>query len=336
MTNSAIIFGFESTRLNQREIDFFREVRPAGYIVFQRNCQDPQQLRRLTDELREINQQEELLILIDQEGGRVARLKPPHWRHAPAAGAFACIAETDKTAARRLVYLNARMIAKELVDAGINVNCAPLLDVPTDECHGIIGDRAYGKTPEQVAYLGLAMAEGLLDGGVLPVIKHIPGHGRALVDSHENLPVVTASLANLRQDFQPFKELSHLPLAMTAHIRYTALDELLPATLSPKIINLIRTELKFDGLLMSDDLSMQALQGDFAHLTRHTLDAGCDLVLHCNGKMEEMQQIADAAGDLNEIGKKRLSNAWNMLAKHIDSHGVIEEYKLLAKRAGLE
>jgi beta-N-acetylhexosaminidase len=230
--------------------------------------------------------------LIDQEGGRVARLKPPHFPLFPPAGAFADLAIKDLESAKQATYLNARLIAHELHNLGITVNCAPLADVPIEGAHDIIGDRAFGKSTKQVSELANSFAQGLADGGVVSVLKHIPGHGRAFADSHLELPVVNTPLEVLRQtDFVPFKELSHLPMAMTAHVLYTAIDAERMATVSPTAISLIRNELGFDGLLMSDDLSMKAMQGDFTQRTRDVLAAGCDIVLHCNGDMVEMQAI---------------------------------------------
>lgn len=289
------IIGVKGETLLAEEVALIREAPPAGFILFQRNCSTPEQVSALVKSLHEATGQKQLLILIDQEGGRVARLKPPHWRKAPPAGLFAEIAESDVVRAKELVYLNARLLAAELRGLGITVDCAPLADIPVQGAHDIIGDRAFGTTPERVSVLAAEMARGLLEGGVLPVLKHIPGHGRATSDSHEELPTVTASLAELEaSDFIPFKRLAHLPLGMTAHIRYTALDADLPATLSPTVIRYIREKIGFSGLLMSDDLSMKALSGDFEHLTRQTLAAGCDLVLHCNGDMAEMRAIAKA------------------------------------------
>lgn len=229
-----------------------------------------------------------------------------------------------------MTYLNARLLAEELISLGITVNCAPLADIPVTGSHDIIGDRAFGHTPEQVAALGAAMAKGLLEGGVLPVLKHIPGHGRATADSHEELPTVTASLAELRAtDFIPFQKLCHLPLGMTAHIRYTAIDEKLPATLSPTVIKLIREEIGFTGLLMSDDLSMKALSGSMGELTKQTLAAGCDLVLHCNGKMEEMQLIADSLPTAADALNAMLADCFSLPSKPAETQlaGIKKEFE---------
>lgn len=309
-TPTAAIFGLEGTALNDAEKRLFSEIDPLGFILFARNCVSPIQLKNLTDSLRTLLGREDVLILIDQEGGRVARLKPPQWQKIPPAGFFAGIADLSISKGRSTVYANGRLIARDLHAAGINVDCAPLADVPVKGSHDIIGDRAYGDDPHQVSILAGAMASGLLDGGVLPVLKHIPGHGRAKSDSHEMLPVVEEGLETLRKtDFVPFKALAHLPLGMTAHILYTVIDAEKPATLSRKVIDLIRGEIGFDGLLMSDDLSMKALSGDFGTLTRESLAAGCDIVLHCNGKMEEMQPIAKAVIPLDTKALLRFERA---------------------------
>lgn len=280
------------TRLTPEETSFFSRVKPFGYILFARNCESPEQIRSLVSELKEISGRDNLPILIDQEGGRVARLKPPHFPVFPPAGKFAELATKDLEAAKKATYLNARLIAHELHDLGITVDCAPLADVPVDGAHDIIGDRAFGKSPEQVIELADSFAKGLAEGGVVSVLKHIPGHGRAFADSHLELPCVDTPLEILRQtDFVPFKALAHLPMAMTAHVLYTAIDSERMATISPKAISLIRNELGFDGLLMSDDLSMKAMQGDFTQRARDVLAAGCDVVLHCNGNMAEMLEV---------------------------------------------
>ncbi len=287
-----VIFGLKGARISSDERAFFREAMPYGYILFARNIENPAQVRALTDTLRGITGHPQTPILIDQEGGRVARLRPPHWpEFQPAAKLAACYAE-DEAGACKQVYDQARAIADVLVPLGINVNCAPVADIPVTGADPIISDRAYGLEPDQVATLAREMARGLMDGGVKPVLKHIPGHGRATVDSHLELPRVDAPIGELRRtDFVPFKELSDLPYAMTAHIVYEAIDAEEVATFSEPCINLIRQELGFKGILMTDDLSMKALSGDFETRTRKALNAGCDLILHCNGEMEEMQAI---------------------------------------------
>lgn len=303
---SAAILGVLGTSLSADEKSLFRDINPYGYILFARNCESPDQIRRLIDELYSCTDRFRLPILIDQEGGRVARLKPPHWPEFPSARRLTQV----KGNSQRAVYLNARLIAQELVSLGITVDCAPLADIPVAGAHDIIGDRAYGDNVEAVISHARAMANGLLDGGIVPVLKHIPGHGRANADSHLELPVVDALLEDLRRtDFVPFAALNDLPMGMTAHVLYTAIDEKHLATVSPKAISLIRDEIGFDGLLMSDDLSMKAMTGDFTERTVATLDAGCDVVLHCNGDMAEMQAIAKGLRPLAGRSLQRATRA---------------------------
>ncbi len=302
MVLSAAIFGMAGTSLTAEEIKFFSEVKPFGYILFARNCESPEQIKALVKELKELSGRDNLPILIDQEGGRVARLKPPHFPEFPPAGIFAALGSKDIEAAKEAVYWNARLIAHELHTLGITVNCGPLADMPVEGAHDIIGDRAFGRGAAQVSQLANSFAEGLADGGVVSVLKHIPGHGRAFCDSHHELPVVDTSLEELRRtDFVPFKALNHLPMAMTAHVMFSAIDKESMATVSPAVISIIRGELGFDGLLMSDDLSMKAMQGDFSKRAKDVLAAGCDVILHCNGDMVEMQ--AAAKGLLPLTGK---------------------------------
>lgn len=331
---SAVIMGCEGVELNDNERAFFKEVNPMGYILFARNCDHPVQLRALTDSLRELSGDAKTPILIDQEGGRVARLRPPHWQKTLPAALIAACASQDLMLARRRMYVAMRVIAHDLYQMGITVNCAPIADVPVADCHDVIGDRALGSTPEQVEILAHEQARALLDGGVLPVLKHIPGHGRALADSHLELPTVTASLEELeRSDFIPFKALRDIPLGMTAHIRYTALDADLPATLSPIAMRFIREQIGFDGLIMSDDVSMKALQGDLTSISSAALAAGCDVVLHCNGKMDEMQAVAKGIRTLNEEGMRRLDAAKALLKPEIDVDisALTEEYAAMIK-----
>ncbi|NBX02991.1 MAG: beta-N-acetylhexosaminidase [Alphaproteobacteria bacterium] len=292
---ASAIFGVSGLELTAEERRFFADLNPYGYILFARNCESPQQVSELVAELKSIAGRADVPILIDQEGGRVARLKPPHWPAFPSAAALAAIYKNDIEKAKRAVYVNARLIAHELASLGITVDCAPLADLPVEGAHDVIGDRAFGHTAKQVIALARAMADGLMDGGIVPILKHIPGHGRPRADSHEELPVVTESLEVLRAtDFVPFVALRDLPMAMTAHVLFTAIDDKNMATVSPAAIKIIREEIGFDGLLMSDDLSMKAMQGDYAQRTRDALNAGCDVVLHCNGKMEEMLEVASA------------------------------------------
>jgi beta-N-acetylhexosaminidase len=298
----AAIFGCQGTALAADERAFFRDADPLGFILFQRNCAAPGELRRLVADLREAVGRADAPVLIDQEGGRVARLKPPHWRAYPTARA---VGSRGEEAAR----LCARLIADDLAALGISVDCAPVLDLPAADADPIIGDRALGDAPTQVAALGRAACEGFLAGGVLPVIKHIPGHGRATVDSHLALPRVAAPAAVLEaHDFAPFRALATMPWAMTAHVVYEAIDRVQPATLSPRLIaGTIRASIGFDGLLLSDDLSMKALEGGLGVRAARALAAGCDVALHCNGRIDEMVEIAAAAAPLTPAAVRRLA-----------------------------
>ena len=300
----AAIFGCAGLALSNAEREFFRAVNPLGFILFQRNCADPEQVRALVAALRDCVGTDDAPILIDQEGGRVARLKPPHWRNYPAAAALAATA-----APREASFLVARLIADDLSTLGITVDCAPVLDLPVEGADPIVGDRAYGTAPATVADLGRAACDGLLAGGVLPIIKHIPGHGRATVDSHKALPVVTAVAPELvENDFAPFRALNDMPWAMTAHIVYQALDPDHPATLSRRLIDeTIRASIGFDGVLISDDLSMAALPGTLAERAKGALEAGCDVILHCNGDPVEMTAIAGSIGPLTPAAHRRLA-----------------------------
>lgn len=302
-----VIFGCEGAALSNHERDFFRTADPLGFILFGRNCETPDQIRRLVAALRESVGRGDAPILIDQEGGRVARLKPPHFPAYPAAAVIAGLGKT----AREAAWLAARLIADDLGQLGITVDCAPVVDLPVSGADPIIGDRAWGATPATIAENGLAVCDGLMAGGVLPVIKHIPGHGRATVDSHRALPVVDTPRAELdATDFAPFRALAGMPWAMTAHVLYTALDPERPATLSPRVIaEAIRSEIGFDGVLLSDDLSMAALGGKIETRARDALKAGCDLVLHCNGILAEMETIAAAIGSMSEEARRRVDGA---------------------------
>ncbi len=325
-STSAAILGCAGATLSADEAAFFRAVKPWGFILFKRNIADPEQVRALTAALRETVGRPDAPILIDQEGGRVARLQPPHWRKYPPGRAYGELVANDPLVAREITRLGARLIAHDLRAIGVNVDCVPVLDVPDPLGHEIIGDRAYGDTPEQVATLGRAAAEGLLAGGVLPIIKHIPGHGRAMSDSHLELPVVKAKLAELdARDFAPFRVLSDMPMAMTAHVVYTAIDRKRPATTSRKAIKkIIRESLGFDGLLMSDDLSMKALSGDFKQRAKDSLSAGCDVVLHCNGDMAEMKAVMSGVGGLSKDARRRSQAVMNRLIKVVEPFDVAE------------
>ncbi len=313
----AMVLGCSGPVLTETERRFFQDTDPLGFILFARNCVTPDQVRALVTDLRDSVGRADACVLIDQEGGPVARLKPPHWRAAPAAARFAELAKPGAGGAERAAdaaRLNARLIAAELADLGITVNCAPVLDVPQPGADAIIGERAAGDTPALAARLGRAACEGFLDGGVLPVLKHIPGHGRATVDSHLALPVVDASWEDLDEvDFAPFRAMNTMPWAMTAHVVYRAVDDSRPATTSAPVIEMaIRGAIRFDGVLISDDLSMQALKGGLDRRADAALAAGCDLVLHCNGDMGEMEAVAAACSPLSEAARARLGRAESM------------------------
>jgi len=305
----AVIFGCAGMTLNADERTFFKDCDPLGFILFARNCETPDQVSELVSELRSVVGRDDAPVLIDQEGGRVQRLGPPHWPVYPSARNLVGAAmDTNPATAEEAVRLNAYLIAHDLQRLGIDVDCAPVADVPEVGAHEIIGDRAYGGSPGEVAKLARAACDGLLQGGVLPVIKHIPGHGRARVDSHMELPVVDVSRDDLDAvDFAPFEALSDMPWAMTAHVVYSAIDPDTPATLSKMMINdVIREQIGFDGILISDDLSMQALNGDFRARAEGALAAGCDLALHCNGDMSEMTAVAEGLAEMADEAYVRL------------------------------
>ena len=304
----AAIFGCAGARLLEAERAFFKASDPLGFILFARNCIDPAQVVRLAADLRDAVGRADAPILVDQEGGRVARLGPPHW---PAYPPPRRIAALGGDAAAAAAYSAARLIADDLVRLGISIDCFPLLDLRLAGAHGVIGDRAWSGDPETVARLSRAACDGLLEGQILPVIKHLPGHGRAAVDSHRSLPRVTASRADLEEsDFLPFHALRDMPWGMTAHIVYEAVDPDLPATLSPRVIGeVIRGSIGFAGVLITDDLSMGALRGGIAARAEAALAAGCDLALHCNGQMGEMTDVAKATPLLSEAASHRLADA---------------------------
>jgi beta-N-acetylhexosaminidase len=314
---TAAILGCSGPILTPEERTFFRRVKPWGFILFKRNVETPDQVRALVDALRDTVGRADAPVLIDQEGGRVQRLGPPHWSRYPPGRAFGDLSGNDPLVRREITRLGARLMAHDLAALGVNVDCVPVLDVPDPSGHEIIGDRAYGKTAEEVALLGRAAAEGLIAGGVLPVIKHIPGHGRAMADSHLELPVVDASFEELDgRDFAPFRVLSDMPMAMTAHVIYSAIDRKRPATTSRKVMRrVVRGAIGFDGLVMSDDLSMKALSGDFAERAADSRSAGCDVVLHCNGDMAEMKPVVKGAGELRGRAATRAKAALARLAR---------------------
>ncbi len=312
---SRAIYGCAGPVLSAAERGFFREVRPWGFILFGRNIENPDQIRALVSALRETVNDFAAPILVDQEGGRVARLKPPLWPQRPPASHFGALYAQSQEKAREATYLNARLIAHDLSSLGINVDCLPVLDVPAPGAHDIIGDRAFAADPATIIDLGRAQIEGLMDGGVLPVMKHIPGHGRAGADSHLTLPRVSATVEELSaSDFVTFRSLDSCPIAMTAHVVYDSIDPQRPATTSPKVIrDVIRGEIGFEGLLMSDDLSMKALDGPLALRAKAALFAGCDLALHCNGDMDEMKDVASEVTELDGLALKRSEQALSHL-----------------------
>jgi beta-N-acetylhexosaminidase len=311
----AALYGLSGLALTADERDFFRDSDPAGYILFARNCCDRAQLSALTDSLRAIHGRDDLPILIDQEGGRVKRLRPPEWPAFPAADAFARLYEKAPMSAIEAARANARAIAVLLAEVGVNVDCLPVLDVRQPGATDIVGDRALGGEPMQVAALGRAVLDGLAAGGIVGVIKHMPGHGRALVDSHKEMPVVRASEAELEIDLEPFRTLRTAPMGMTCHCVFTAWDADRPASQSPTVIGeVIRGRIGFDGFLMSDDIGMHALSGGFDERARRVIESGTDAVLHCSGILEEMVAVASAAGALSDKGRERLERAMGSIA----------------------
>jgi beta-N-acetylhexosaminidase len=316
----ATIYAPAGLELTDDERRFFQDADAAAYILFKRNCGDPQQLLRLTESLRDLSGRADLPILIDQEGGRVARMKPPEWPAFPAAEKFARLYQAAPLSAIEAARSNARALALMLRSCGINVNCLPLLDVRQEGASDIIGDRALGSEPMQVSALGRAVLDGMASAGVVGVIKHIPGHGRALVDSHKELPVVTATSEELESDLEPFERLSWAPMGMTAHVVYTAWDPDHPASMSTTVIgDIIRRRIGFDGWLMSDDIGMEALAGDFGSRAAGVIAAGCDVALHCSGEMEEMLAVARAVPDMSAEGEERLARA--MASTMIEAEG---------------
>jgi beta-N-acetylhexosaminidase len=310
MARCAFITGLAGTKLLAEERQFLREAQPFGLILFKRNIENKAQVSVLVAEvLHELAP--EALVLVDQEGGRVQRFGPPHWPAYPPGAVFGRLYDRDPKLGLKAARLGARLMASDLLPLGVNTDCVPLADVPVVGSDRVIGDRAYGETPEKVAAIAGAVAEGIAAGGILPVLKHIPGHGRANADSHLKLPVVDADRATLEAaDFAAFRPLKKLPLGMTAHVVFTAFDPVLPATTSPVMIReVIRGSVGFEGLLMGDDVSMEALSGSIAERARASLKAGCDLVLHCNGKMDEMRQVAAEAPELTGEALKRAQRA---------------------------
>ena len=326
----AAIYGLSGTELTEDERDFFRDADAAGYILFKRNCQDREQLRALTDDLRTLAGREDLPILIDQEGGRVARMQPPQWAKFPAGWAFAELYAKAPISAIEACMANARALALMLRDCGINVDCLPLLDVRQEGADDIIGDRAFGAEPMQVAALGRAVLDGFASAGVVGVVKHIPGHGRAMCDSHKDLPIVDANEDELAIDLEPFEKLNWAPMGMMAHVVFTAWDKDRPASQSPTVIQqIVRGRIGFDGWLMSDDLGMEALKGSMAERAAGVVAAGCDVALHCSGKMDEMIGVASGVSTMTRQGVERLRQAMVIAASHPDGADFED---LIAKR----
>ena len=311
MTAHAFITGVSGFTLTADERDFMRAERPWGFILFKRNIETPEQVIGLVKELRQSVDKLDAPVLIDQEGGRVQRFGPPHWPVYPPGAVFGTLYDIDRQLGLTAARLSARLIAADLIDLGVTVDCLPLADLPVAGADAVIGNRAYGTEPDKVAAIARAVTDGLEQGGVLPVLKHIPGHGRATADTHFRLPVVDTEQAELeRTDFAAFQPLADLPMAMTAHVVFSALDPAQPATTSATIIEqVIRGSIGFQGLLMSDDVSMNALAGSIAERTRAIVSAGCDMVLHCNGNLDEMREVAREAPVLSGRALERATRA---------------------------
>src|SRR5712671_1881218 len=331
MKSRAFITGVSGLELTDAEREFVRAERPWGFILFKRNVDTPAQVARLVGELRDCVGNPSAPVLIDQEGGRVQRLGPPHLPVYPPGAVFGALYDSDRALGLKAARLASRLIAADLIELGISVDCLPLADVPVEGCDAVIGNRAYGTEPGKVSNIARAVAEGLEQGGVLPVLKHIPGHGRATADSHFRLPTVDTSRDELETtDFAAFQPLADLPMAMTAHVVFSALDPAHPATTSATIISqVIRGVIGFQGLLMSDDVSMNALSGSIAERTRAIFTAGCDMVLHCNGKLDEMREVAAEAPELSGMAQERARRA-------LASRGAPQAFDRLAARAELE
>lgn len=324
------IFGLAGAVLTADEKAFFKEADPAGYILFGRNCENPAQLRGLTDSLRDIHGRDRLLVSIDQEGGRVARLRPPLWSPFPAAEAFDTLFRIAPASAIEAARLNACAMGLELAEMGITVDYHPPLDVRQEGAHDVIGDRAFGSEPKQVAALGRATLDGLARAGVAGCIKHMPGHGRTTTDTHKSMPTVTATAEELEWDIAPFRALKDAPVGMTGHLLFTAWDGDNPATLSPFVINeVIRKQIGFDGLLLTDDIDMEALSGSVPERAEKSIAAGCDIVLNCWAKIADMTQIVERLPELGEAGHKRLERAL-AVAEQAQDGG--DKAELLAQR----
>jgi beta-N-acetylhexosaminidase len=338
MSSRAFITGVSGLELTATERDFIRGERPWGFILFKRNVETPDQVADLVGQLRDCVGAVDAPVLIDQEGGRVARLGPPHWPVYPPGATFGALYDLDKALGLQAARLSSRLIAADLIDLGVTVDCLPLADVPVAGADAVIGNRAYGTEPAKVAAIARAVTEGLEQGGVLPVLKHIPGHGRATADSHFRLPTVDTSQQELeRTDFAAFRPLADLPMAMTAHVVFSALDPAQPATTSATIIRqVIRGGIGFQGLLMSDDVSMNALAGSIAERTRAIVSAGCDMILHCNGKLDEMRDVAretpELAGQAAERARRALAS--RRAPEPFDRQAARAELEVLMDRVG--
>ena len=334
----AFITGVSGLELNAAEREFMRSERPWGFILFKRNVETPAQVSLLVRQLRESIGDPEAPVLIDQEGGRVQRFGPPHWPIYPPGAVFGTLYDIDRALGLSAARLSARLIAADLIETGVTVDCLPLADVPVPGADAVIGDRAYGAEPGKVAAIARAVTDGLGQGGVLPVLKHIPGHGRATADSHLRLPTVDTSKKELeRTDFAAFQPLADLPMAMTAHVVFSALDPAHPATTSATIIEqVIRGVIGFQGLLMSDDVGMNALAGSFAERTRAVFSAGCDVVLHCSGKLDEMREIAAETPELSgqALERARRALASRRAPQPFDRVAARAELDVLITRAG--
>ncbi len=328
-----VIFGLSGLALTTDERAFFRDADPCGYILFKRNVETRAQLLALTHSIRTLSGRDDVPILIDQEGGRVARMGPPEWPASPAGPAFDALYETAPISAIEAARANAMAVGLMLAEVGINVDCWPLLDVSQPDTTPAIATRAYGHEPMRVAAMGRAIIDGLGEAGVVGVVKHMPGHGRAIVDTHYHLPTVTASDAELEVDIEPFRTLNGAPMGMTSHIVFEAWDPDRPATLSPIVINdIIRTRIGFDGLLMTDDIDMKALSGTAGEKAAGALAAGCDVVLDCWARMDEMVEIASLIGDMPPMSRDRLDRAMATVAG-VKPQGDIAEF--IAKRDSL-
>ena len=332
----AFITGIAGTTLNADERAFVAAERPWGFILFRRNIETPEQVTRLVDELKKCAGRSDVPVLIDQEGGRVQRLGPPHWPAYPPGALFGQLYDLDPALGLSAARLSARLIAADLWELGISVDCLPLADVPVAGADAVIGDRAYGTEPAKVAAIARAVTEGLGQGGILPVLKHIPGHGRANADSHLLLPTVDTPRKDLETtDFAAFRPLADLPMAMTAHVVFSALDPVHPATTSATIINqVIRGVIGFQGLLMSDDVSMNALSGSIAERTRGAFLAGCDVVLHCNGQLAEMREVAAETPELSGKALQRASRALASRGAPQPFDKALARAEAMMKRAG--